>query len=354
MTASLTIVWGSLAPANRRSLGDCTRRRERVVPPSSDRGGMRPLRIALLLQAAGLLLTIALTVPDYLDGLLHPRHCTSWCFDFRGLAFYFTSIFLGPVILLMLLLAWRWRGPRRWPLLIVVVLDAAAVLLVAGATISFIQSRTDSIPTVASAPPLLLLPALATLLLGINLVRPLPWKPLVAVSAAGCLLVAPFLWLYAVRPVHQRIPGEMSLPFSRVVGYEGRDLGCRNYDRGWVRQRECTNATLVVYRGSGDAYRDQATINQVLLAQKRLQPNDVRVRPLPVVTGVNHSESPDVDARNTGLCLMITDRLTPAPSTPAFPFRPCGTPADYADIQSHWPADDAYAIGIIYYYSPAE
>jgi hypothetical protein len=110
----------------------------------------------------------------------------------------------------------------------------------------------------------------------------------------------------------------------------------------------------VVYRGSGDSDRDQATINQVLLAQKRLQASQVQVLPLPVVTGVYLSDSRTVDSRNTGLCLVITDRFTPAPSKPAFPFRPCGTPADYADILSHWPADDAYAIGIIYYYSPFE
>jgi hypothetical protein len=193
---------------------------------------MKPLRIALLLQAVGLVLTIALTVPDWLDGLLHPRVCAGWCFDFRGLALYFSAIVLGPVILLLLFLAWRWRGPRRWPLAIVVVLDAAAIWGVAAAIISFLQTRSDAIPTVASGPPLLLLPALATLVLGINLIRPFPWKPIVAASAAGCLLVAPFLWFHAISPVHQRIPGDLSLPFSRAIVYEGRDLGCRNSVRG--------------------------------------------------------------------------------------------------------------------------
>lgn len=146
------------------------------------------------------MLTIALTVPDYLDGILHPWVCVSWCFDFRGLPFALTAIFLGPAMLLLLLMAWSWRGPRRWPLAIVVVIDAAAIWLVAAAVIGVLQTRGDAIPTVASSPPLLLLPALATLALGINLVWPVPWKAIVVVSTAGCLLLAPFLWFYPIRP----------------------------------------------------------------------------------------------------------------------------------------------------------
>ena len=148
---------------------------------TSELTGLKSLRIAVLVQAVGLLLIIAQTVPDYLDGLLHPRVCISWCLDFRGLAFYLAAIFLGPVILLFLLLAWRWRGPRRWPLAIVGLIDAAAILLVGDVIISFVDTRSDSIPSVASGPLLILLPALATLALGINLVWPLPWKKIIAV-----------------------------------------------------------------------------------------------------------------------------------------------------------------------------
>ena len=161
------------------------------------------LRVALLVQAAGLLALIALTFPDWLDGYLHPHVCTpdQWCMDFRGLAFDLLAIFLGPVIVVLLILARRWQGPRLWPLALVVLIDAAAIVLTADVIINELHARTDSIPPVASAPPLLLLPALATLVLGINLVRPVRWRPLLAASAAGCMLLAAFLWLYSVWPM---------------------------------------------------------------------------------------------------------------------------------------------------------
>lgn len=306
------------------------------------------LRVALLLQAVGLLVTIGLTVPDYVDGQLHPLVCTGMCIDLRGLPFELTMVVFGPVIALLVLLAWRWRGPRLWPLVVVGVADAAAIALVASVVIDFAHTRFDSVPSVASAPPLLLLPALATLALGTNLVWPVPWKPIVAVSAAGSLVLAAFLWSYVIGPVHQRIPGEISLPFSKSVAYEARDLGCVNYEAGWTFQHQCLSATLVVYRGSGDAATDQAIINHVLLAQKRIQPGEEHVGQLPVSMSVNSTYALDVDGSNAGLCLIIADRVTPAPSK--LVLAQCGTSADYADIRSHWPADDAYAIGVIYYY----
>jgi hypothetical protein len=150
-----------------------------------------------VLQAVGLLALIALTFPDWLDQYVHPSACTpdQWCMDLRGLSFDLLAIFLGPVIVVLLILARWWRGPRLWPLGIVVLIDAAAIFFSFDSIINDLQARASSIPPVASAPPLLLLPALATLALGLNLVRPVRWKPLLAASAAGCIVLAGALWI---------------------------------------------------------------------------------------------------------------------------------------------------------------
>jgi hypothetical protein len=161
-------------------------------------------------------------------------------------------------------------------------------------------------------------------------------------------LLTAVLWFFAIKPVHQDIPGEISLPFSRTTVYEGRSLGCQDHVQGWVDKHECLGATLLVYRGSGDPSRDQATINGALVAQQRIRPADANVALLPVDMGVNRTYSPDVDPSNAGLCVIITDRSTPLPSP--FVLGRCGLTTDYADIRSHWPGNDAYAIGIIYYF----
>jgi len=160
----------------------------------------RYLRIALGLQAIGLSVLIALTLPDWLDHYVHPYACTpdQWCMDLRGLSFDLLAIFLGPVIVVLLILTRWWRGPRLWPLGIVVLLDAAAIFFTADTIINDLHARASSIPPVASAPPLLLLPALATLALGLNLVRPVRWKPLLAASAAGCIVLAAVLRIHDV------------------------------------------------------------------------------------------------------------------------------------------------------------
>jgi hypothetical protein len=118
--------------------------------------------------------------------------------------------------------------------------------------------------------------------------------------------------------------------------------------QGWVDQHECLGATLLVYRGTGDPSEDQATINGALLAQQRIRSLDERVTPLPVDMAVNRTYRPDVDPTNAGLCVIITDLSSPPPS-PLVLGR-CGMVTDYADIRSHWPGNDAYAIGIIYYF----
>ena len=306
------------------------------------------LRVALLLQAVGGLGIIAQTVPDFIDAQRALECGTGWCLDFRGIAFKLAVLFIGPFVAALLFMSWRWRGPRLWPLAIVVLIDAAAIFTTAGAIIPFLQTRSDSVPSLVSVPPLLLLPALATLALGVAIVRPVPLRPILAVSVAGCVILAAFFWVYAVRPEHQGIPGELSLPFSHTTVYAGRDLGCRDYVAGWVDEHECMRATLLVYRGSGDPSKDQTTINTILLAQQRIPPGYERVTPLPLDMAVNRGYGPTVDSANAGLCLIITDRSTP-PRLPLVLGR-CGLAVDYSDIRSNWPADDPYAIGIIYHW----
>src|SRR5712692_8572330 len=151
----------------------------------------RYLRIALLLQAAGMLATIASTVPDFIGYQTRPLEC-GWCLDFRGVPFGVSVTLLGPVIVVLLLLAWRWRGPRLWPLAIVAVIDVLAVAVAVVMIFPLVFARTDLVPPAASAAPLLLLPAIATLVLGACLERPVPWRPILAVSAALSLLPIAF------------------------------------------------------------------------------------------------------------------------------------------------------------------
>ena len=161
----------------------------------------RLLRVALLVQATGLLALIAWTVPDWIDRLLHAYSCAGFCIDLRGLAFDYAVIFLGPVIVVLLIVSLRWRGPRIWPLAVVALIDAAAILVAVLTTFNFFHDRTESLPPAAAAPPLLFLPALATVALAINLVRPIPWRAILAATAAGCLLLAAFMWWYSLQPV---------------------------------------------------------------------------------------------------------------------------------------------------------
>jgi hypothetical protein len=260
-----------------------------------------------------------------------------------------SAIVLGPIIVALLVLAWRWRGPGRWPLALVAVFDVGAIFLTAGITVGAFYNRTDSVPPLASVPPLLLLPALATLALGISVVTPLKLRPILAASTAGCVLLAAFLWVFAVRPVHQDIPGELSLPFSRTAAYQSRDLGCEDNVQGWVDTHTCMSATLLVYRGSGDVSNDIGTVDQALAAhQQSILVGGGLVTPLPVDAGVGRTGVSEVDPSNAGLCVIITDRITSPPSNSKL--GRCAVVTDYADIRSHWPADDAYAIGIIYYW----
>jgi len=307
----------------------------------------RYLRLALLLQAAGMLATIALTVPDFIDYQLRTLEC-GWCFDFRGVPFELSLTFLGPVIVVLLLIAWRWRGPGWWPFVIVTVIDVLVLVVAVVMIIPLVFSRTDLVPPGASVALLLLLPAIATFVLGACLEWPLPWRPILAASAVVALLPAAGQGLGVIGPVRQSTPGELSLPFSRTAAYEGRDLGCQDTVQGWVDMHKCMNATLLVYRGSGDLSNDMATINRALTVHEQgVAIGGVGV--LPLDGAINRTDRRSVDASNAGACLIITDRLTAPPTSSTEPGR-CALATDYADIRSHWPADDAYAIGIIYFW----
>jgi hypothetical protein len=315
---------------------------------TADRARLRRyLRAALLLQAVGMLATIALTVPDFIDYQTRPLDC-GWCLDFRGVPFGVSVTFLGPVIVVLLLLAWRWRGPRKWPLAIVAVIDVLAVVVATGMIIPLVFARTDLVPPAASAAPLLLLPAIATLALGISHLRPLPWRKILAVSAAISVLPVACQGVGVIGPARQSIPGELSLPFSRTAVYEGRDLGCQDSVQGWVDKHKCMSATLLVYRGSGDVSKDMATIKQALATHEQdVAIGDV-VNALPVDGAINRTDSGSVDTSNAGACLIITDLLSvPTSSTKV---GRCALVTDYSDIRTHWPAHDAYAIGIVYFW----
>jgi hypothetical protein len=307
----------------------------------------RYLRLALVLQAAGMLATIALTVPDFIDYQTRPLEC-GWCFDFRGAPFEVSLTFLGPVIVVLLLLAWRWRGPRLWPLAIVAVIDVLAVAVAVGMIFPLVFARSDLVPPAASAGPLLLLPAIATLALGACLERAVPWRKILAASAAISVLPIAFQGFGVIGPAHQSVPGELSLPFSRTAAYDGRDLGCQDSVQGWVDRHTCMKATLLVYRGSGDASKDVTTINQALAGHAQSVDVGSLVAALPADAAIYHTDSRNVDASNAGACLIITDRVTvPTSSTK---LGRCALVTDYADIRSHWPANDAYAIGIVYFW----
>jgi hypothetical protein len=116
-------------------------------------GGSRPaprlraVRIALLAQALGLLLVVGLTVPGYL-----------------------AAVYLGPLALALLVTAWLWRRPRRWPAVLPLVIDAAVVGFVLLNLVAF--ARTGGLePTGFVQMLLALVPAVVSLTLVIALLR---------------------------------------------------------------------------------------------------------------------------------------------------------------------------------------
>jgi hypothetical protein len=128
---------------------------------------LRLARIAMLVQAGALIVFIGLTVPSYLDYLLHPMNCGPglWCIDLRGLAFELSAVFLGPPALLLLVTAWLWRQPRSWPAALPIVVDVAFISLVIYEAISVAQTGHDQYPSIFVQAVLGLVPASVTLAL---------------------------------------------------------------------------------------------------------------------------------------------------------------------------------------------
>jgi hypothetical protein len=140
----------------------------RSLPPSL----LRAVRIVVLVQALALVAVIGFYVPSFLDYLLHPISCTPdlWCIDLRGGLFEASVAFLGPPSLLLLVAWWLWRRPRRWPAILPLIVDVAAIWVVTLDLIDF--ARTGSAePNILVQVLVVLLPAVVSLTLVLALLR---------------------------------------------------------------------------------------------------------------------------------------------------------------------------------------
>ena len=137
---------------------------------------LRLTRIAMLVQAGALVVLIGQTVPSYLDYRLHPMNCGPgpWCLDLRGLAFELSAVFLGPPALFLLVTAWLWRQPRRWPAAVPILVDVAFIGLVIYDAISVAQTGHDQDPPILVQVVLGLVPAAVTLALTLLVLRRKP------------------------------------------------------------------------------------------------------------------------------------------------------------------------------------
>lgn len=128
---------------------------------------LRIARIAMLVQAAALVVLIGLSFPKYLDYLVHPITCTpgGWCIDLRGLDFEISATFLGPPALLLAVTSWLWRRPGRWPAVLPIVLDVVFIALVIYDATSVALTRHDQNPPVFVQVVLVLAPAVVSLTL---------------------------------------------------------------------------------------------------------------------------------------------------------------------------------------------
>jgi hypothetical protein len=126
----------------------------------------------VVVQALGLLVIFGVTIPGYLDYLSHPMICkpSEWCLDFRGLPFLLAALFLGPPALILLLTAWLWRRPRRWPAVLPLLVDAAVIGFVLLNLVEFARTRSLE-PTGVAQMLLALIPAVVSLTLVIALLR---------------------------------------------------------------------------------------------------------------------------------------------------------------------------------------
>ena len=141
---------------------------------------LRATRLAVLVQAAALLVVIGLAIPSYLDYQFRPLNCPldQWCLDFRGLTLGITAISLGPPALLLLTTYWFCRRPRKWPAAIPLLVDLAVIgaevfdpRLLAEA-MSFARSGRPTEPTYVVVQVLLIfIPAVVSLTLVLALIR---------------------------------------------------------------------------------------------------------------------------------------------------------------------------------------
>lgn len=302
--------------------------------------------MALALQALGLTGPVGWSAYGFIYHQLHPPVCYGWCIDFSGVVFVGVSVIFGLPAIVTALLGWRWRGPQAWPVTLLLAVDGAVGAVTLLILVLYAQGQLSPAPALGLLPVLVALPAFATATMATHLFYPLPWRPLLAVGAAGSLVLGTLVALNVVGPVHQEIPGELPLHLNKKIAYEARDLGCRTYEAGWTVQHTCTVAALVVYSGSGSLLDDEPAIADALSGDQRLV---APLGPLPVDTPVNLTHSSRVDFRNGGFCLLIIDRVAAAPA--ALKYGHCGTTDDYADIRANWPEDDPYAIGIVYWYT---
>lgn len=307
------------------------------------------LRRALLVQGSCLALVVMALLAVVVNSYVNPPSCYGWCLDLTPVYAGLAAIPFVPPAIVTLIAAWRWRGRSLWPAWVVLVTDAGVLVLTVILLQAYAAQWPSPVPALGLLPLVVVLPALATALLVVARLRPIPWRPALGVSAIGCLVLGGLVFFNVIGPIWQEIPGELSLPFSSAVVYTSHDQGCFDTDQGWTHQHNCYDSALVVYRGSGDPGADQLTIDKAVEDRTRLSPTEGKVEPLPVDRPFAPTVLHTADPRNAGGCLLIIDRYTPPPAKAAYGH--CGGPRDYADIRAHWPSNDAYAIGIVYTYT---
>ncbi len=134
---------------------------------------LRLARIAILLQGGALVVLIGLAAPNYFDQLLHPLSCApgEWCMDLRGLEFELSAVFLGPPALLLVLTAWLWRRPRKWPAALPLIVDVAFIALVVYDALVVTQSGHDQYPSILAQAVFGLIPAVVSLAFTLPMLR---------------------------------------------------------------------------------------------------------------------------------------------------------------------------------------
>jgi len=130
----------------------------------------------VLLQAAAFLVVIGLTIPSYVDYVLHPLSCTAdlGCLDLRDVESLGSVFFLGPPTVLFLAAYWLWRRPRRWPAVLPILADVAIIWVVVIDVVDYAKSGSAH-PGIAAQILMALMPAVVSLALVLALLRR-PWS----------------------------------------------------------------------------------------------------------------------------------------------------------------------------------